>query len=63
MKIATLIRRLEEVQQRHGDVEVGIRLDIDEVSPRIRIEPEVIDMEVRHGDIQPCLVLHPADWE
>lgn len=63
MKIATLIRRLEEVHQQHGDVEVGIRLDIDEVSPRIRIEPDVIDMEVRHGDIRPCLVLHPVDWE
>lgn len=63
MKIATLIRRLEEEQQQHGDVEVGIRLDIDEVSSRIRIEPEVIDLEIRRGDIQPCLVLHSIDWE
>ena len=63
MKIATLIRRLEEVQQQHGDVEVGIRLDIDEVSSRVRIEPDVIDVEVRPGDIRPCLVLYPVDWE
>ena len=62
MKIATLIRRLEGIHQQYGDVEVGIRLDIDEVSPRVRIEPDIVDVEVRNGDIRSCLVLQPIDW-
>ena len=63
MKIATLIRRLEDIQQQYSDVEVGIRWDIDEVSPRIGIEPDIIDIKVRNGNIRSCLVLKPIDWE
>lgn len=62
MKIATLIQRLQGIHQQHGDVKADIQLDIDEAWLRVRIEPDIIDVEVRNDGIRSCLVLH-IDWE
>lgn len=62
MRIEKLIEKLQAAQQAHGDIEVGIRLDIDYVSPRIMFEKQLSVTEPRPGEPSPCLTLEPFEW-
>lgn len=62
MRIGKLIEKLQAAQHLHGDIEVGIRLDIDYVSPRIMFEKELSVTESRPGEPTPCLALEPFEW-
>lgn len=62
MRIGKLIEKLQDAQHAHGNIEVGIRLDIDYISPRIMFGKELGVTESRPGELAPCLALEPQEW-